>query len=273
MDDDRARRCDELIARREHAGWTQEALAEALGTSSGTISSWERGLRRPGPRFRKPLARELGINLVELDRLLDPARPPTLNGHRVPRWLSHYESLCLAAGRLQTFEYYVFHGLLQTAAYATAIERTGRVPLSDEQVAERVEVRLARQKALVHDPDPLQLTAVIPEGVLREVIGGPQVMAGQLDHLLAMAERPNVELRVVPCDGRAAFAINSFELLSKPGDIDPFMAVTADIGGARYWEDPPLVERFDATFARLVDIALPGQHSLARIEQIREIYR
>jgi hypothetical protein len=44
---------------------------------------------------------------------------------------------------------------------------------TDAEIAERVEVRLARRSVLEREPDPLGLVAVLHEGVLRDVVGGP----------------------------------------------------------------------------------------------------
>ncbi|ONF66384.1 helix-turn-helix domain-containing protein [Amycolatopsis keratiniphila] len=43
-----------------------------------------------------------------------------------------------------------------------------------------------------------RLAAYLDEAVLRRQVGGPRVMANQLQHLIEVAERPTVELRVIP---------------------------------------------------------------------------
>ena len=52
------------------------------------------------------LALALGVSLTEIDRLID-GRPPDLASHGVPEWLTHYESLVQAAGRLSEIEFYL----------------------------------------------------------------------------------------------------------------------------------------------------------------------
>lgn len=95
--------------------------------------------------------------------------------------------------------------LLQTKAYAAAVERAMELPLTDSEVLERVEVRAERQKALDRYPDPLQVTVLVADGVLRDRVGDSDVMVEQCDHLVEMAQRPNVELRVLG-SGRAPAA-------------------------------------------------------------------
>ncbi|MEV7601143.1 DUF5753 domain-containing protein [Kitasatospora sp. NPDC089797] len=109
---------------------------------------------------------------------------------------AHYEAL---AEQIRTIEINVINGLLQTRAYATAIEmgharQTGG---SEKLAAERIEFRLARQKILERAAPPL-LHVAMDEGCFRRIIGGRDVMIEQLLHLEQMSMRPNVVIQVVP---------------------------------------------------------------------------
>jgi hypothetical protein len=196
-----------------------------------------------------------------------------LDGHPVPIWLSHYESLVEAAGGLGVVEVVSIHGLLQTPAYADVVERATEHPFSDVQVQERVERRLARQRALYRVRDALQLTAVVPEHLLRARVGGYEVMGGQLERLIEIQQLPNVELLVLPADERSTAVVNGFELLARPGVAVLFMSVTLDPGGvARYGEDPD-VPKVVAKFEHLVASALSSPESVQLIHDIRESIR
>ncbi|WP_422647138.1 helix-turn-helix transcriptional regulator [Actinoalloteichus caeruleus] len=61
-----------LGSRRVVVGFTQEALAEALGVDRTTVSRWERGAHVPNPGQRPHLARVLGVTMERLDHLLLP---------------------------------------------------------------------------------------------------------------------------------------------------------------------------------------------------------
>ncbi|GAB3474156.1 helix-turn-helix domain-containing protein [Amycolatopsis cihanbeyliensis] len=63
-----------LAARREALGFTQEALAQQLGTELSTVGRWERGTLTPQPWRRPDLATALQVSLTELDELLNPLR-------------------------------------------------------------------------------------------------------------------------------------------------------------------------------------------------------
>jgi transcriptional regulator with XRE-family HTH domain len=269
------RRRVELTNRRVALGFTQQSLGEALGVTPETIAAWERGAFTPNPDKRPKLARILRMSLPDVDRMIDPdAAPLVLDGHPVPMWLTHYESLVEAAGWLGEVDPVSIPGLLQTPAYAEAVERATEHPFSDEQVEERVERRLARQRALYRVRDALLFTAVVPEHLLRGRVGGHEVMGEQLDHLVEVERLPNVELLVLPADERSTAVVNGFEVLSRPGDTVPFMSVTPDPGGvARYGEDPDVLAKFVTKFEHLISLALPPNDSVELIRDIRETIR
>ena len=87
-------------------------------------------------------------------------------------------------------------GLLQTGDYARAvISRIANVPA--DEVDDRVAARLARQ-SLFSRERPARFDFYVHESVLRTPVGGTAVMSEQLHHLLRMAVRPYITLRVIP---------------------------------------------------------------------------
>jgi hypothetical protein len=69
--------------------------------------------------------------------------------------------------------------------------------VSEAKLANLVAARMARQTVLTRASAP-QFFAVVDEGALRRLVGGPGVMHRQLHHLLGVAEQLHVTLRVVP---------------------------------------------------------------------------
>lgn len=89
--------------------------------------------------------------------------------------------------------------MLQTEDYIRALI-TGTGPgNSQERTDQLVAARLKRQAILNRD-DPPRMCAIMDASVPRYEIGGPDVMRGQLEHLIEMARRPTVALHVVPDD-------------------------------------------------------------------------
>ncbi|MEU4350158.1 helix-turn-helix transcriptional regulator [Streptomyces sp. NPDC023838] len=99
--------------------------------------------------------------------------------------------------RFRTYQSWVVPGLLQTAAYTRAVLATVTalrdVP-GDLDAA--VAVRMDRQRVL-HTGNH-RFAMLVEEWVLRTVIGDGEIMAGQLDRLIALASLPSVSLGIVP---------------------------------------------------------------------------
>ncbi|MGC3000021.1 DUF5753 domain-containing protein [Streptomyces sp. G35A] len=70
----------------------------------------------------------------------------------------------------------------------------GEVVVDIEQM---VAARMARHKIYERKPAPT-LSFVIEESVLERPFGGADVLRGQLEHMLLVAENPHVEIQVMP---------------------------------------------------------------------------
>src|SRR5579875_3610500 len=55
-----------LMQARLSRGWTQQQLADLIGTTPQTVSRWERGTATPGPYHRGKLSALFGLSLAEL---------------------------------------------------------------------------------------------------------------------------------------------------------------------------------------------------------------
>lgn len=92
-------------------------------------------------------------------------------------------------------------GKYQTRAYATTRLTEARDLLGlPDTVAQTVDLRMARA-SLIDDP-VRAFHAVIKEDVLYGGTADTDVMAEQLDHLLTLAAKPNVQLGILPRGAR-----------------------------------------------------------------------
>jgi transcriptional regulator with XRE-family HTH domain len=75
-----------LARRRRTRGYSQEALAEAVGVDRATVARWEAGQTEPQPWHRRKIATTLDVSLEELETLLCEATgtPRHQAGHRHP---------------------------------------------------------------------------------------------------------------------------------------------------------------------------------------------
>jgi transcriptional regulator with XRE-family HTH domain len=143
------------------------------------------------------------------------------------------------AVRERTLDTVIVPGMLQTADYAAEINRAARTrtsrPASDALAAAE---RRDRQSLLFRANRPLVLHSLIDEGVLRRMIGGPDVMAAQLEHLLAMADEPNITVQVVPFTFGAYGAMSGpVTIFTFPEDGDPESAYLEYVSGGETLED------------------------------------
>ncbi len=93
----------------------------------------------------------------------------------------------------------VVPGVLQTEAYMRYIFRAYRPSLTQEQIDQYTENRLARQAVL--DNTDQRFWFVIHEAALRSlenVDGDVSVLEGQANHLMEAIDRPNIEVQVSP---------------------------------------------------------------------------
>ncbi|WP_158894293.1 helix-turn-helix domain-containing protein [Amycolatopsis anabasis] len=81
--------------RRKSQGFSQEALAEAVGVGRRTVVRWESGEAEPQPGVRRDVADTLEITLDELDDLLDDT---TASAGRPPHRVGSSGSIDLAHG-------------------------------------------------------------------------------------------------------------------------------------------------------------------------------
>jgi transcriptional regulator with XRE-family HTH domain len=255
----------ELRRARVAAGFaSQDALAARLGFDRTVITKAETGERSPTSEVLDAWCLACNLDGGLFGRLAVLARRGT---GPLPawfqNWVTHGEQL---ASRLRWYEPLVVPGLLQTEAYARAL-LTGRIGSASADAEERVRARLDRQAVLTRDEAPAEFLAVVDDAVLRRGVGGPEVMAEQLEHLVGSSGWPNVVIQVIPAstavhDGLngGGFAIADFE----------------DGPGMGYHETPlrgvPITDPKDVTglsiaFDRLRAEALPRAATLALLKE------
>jgi transcriptional regulator with XRE-family HTH domain len=178
---------------REARGLLQEDLAPLLECSPSHLSYIELAHRPPSRRLAElaDTALDTGGTLLLMWYQLKNAA--ILEGF--PEY-ARYEAL---AERIRIIEVNIVTGLLQTQAYATAIEMgyARQTDTSEKLAEERIDFRLNRQKILERSSPPL-LHVVLDESCLRRVVGGRDVMVEQLLHLEEMTTRRNIVIQVVP---------------------------------------------------------------------------
>jgi transcriptional regulator with XRE-family HTH domain len=188
---------------REEAGMTTERAALSIRGSHSKISRMEHGRVGFKERDIADLLTLYGVGSGdEREALLSLARgantPGWWQGYSdiLPHWVEPYFGLEAAAAFIREYELQFVPGLLQIEDYARAVIRLGNRP-SEDEVVRRAQARMSRQEILDRE-NPPKVWAVLDEGALRRVIGGPKVMKQQLSHLIEMCDHPAVTLQILP---------------------------------------------------------------------------
>lgn len=250
----------QLKAWRDREGLTQVELAKRLVCSPSLISYIETCEGPPQADFAKECDRVFGTpgTFQALQELV--AR------EAFPAWFAAVVPLEQGARRIHGWELGQVPGLFQTEDYARALVQAGRPGDDSEGIERTVTARIERQTILSGSARP-RVVYVMHEGVLRQFIGGPEVMGGQLDKLDELAELPNITIQVLP-----------FASPDNPGAEGPIViyetdsgavAYTECSGGGRKVEENSEVDRLQELVGMLRATSLSPRDSVALIRKIR----
>lgn len=175
---------------------------------------------------------------------------------QLPNPYSMYIGLESAATAIRNFELAAVPGLLQTEDYTRALFDQQRLNDSPEELSRRLQVRMARQECLVEDP-PVQLWAIIDEGALRRVVGGPAVMRAQLEHLVTLSQRKNINVQALPfSEGAHPGMLGSVSILEFPEEVHTPVAYVESFAGDVYLEKEEDMRRVTVAYTHLHSSAL-----------------
>lgn len=256
---------DWLRQQRESAGKTQQQLADEAIMSRTHIAHIEAGRRVPS----KDDARRLD-QVLDTRGALSSFRP----GNDRRPVAAHFEAalaLEQQASVIREFALSFVPGFLQTGGYADAVLRDASYPpLCKEVRAKAVATRLDRARIL-DDPSTPVVWVLLDEAVLRRPIGGPQVMAKQLMHLVRLVEGERIRVHVAP------FGVGCHPLLVSQAklmwfeDQPPAVYVEAFLAGTVH-DEPTLVERIQAAYDLVLGDALSQKESLALMRSTAKEY-
>jgi hypothetical protein len=185
----------------------------------------------------------------------------------VPPHLELYFGLEAAASRLRQYQAALVPGLLQTREYAEAVFRT--LPgASEEEVAQKTAVRLERQSLLARRrPKAPELEVILDEAVLRRPIADREAMQRQLAHLVNIAQKPGIGVRVLPLatGPHPASAAAEFVILEFPSVgnrlPEPTTVYSDDLTGSLYLDKPGEVAMYEGVWQALDSLALDARKS------------
>jgi transcriptional regulator with XRE-family HTH domain len=192
---------------RKDARLSGRAVASALGWHYTKVSKLENGDRSPSEDDIRAWCSACGA-ADQIPDLIATVRHVASVHHEYRRQMQAgmrhmtessvplYEQTSL----FRVYDTTVFPGLFTTAEYAAALFRFWQAFMGlKDDIDAAVEARMERQRVLY--TGDRQFRVVIEEQVLRTRVGDTDVMAGQLDRLMAVMSLPRVSIGIIPAGG------------------------------------------------------------------------
>lgn len=266
----------ELKRLRERADLTQTDVANGTNYALSTVSAYETGRLIPSASFAERADGIFGTDdynettkthngdLARLQRLVERVS--------VRPWFRDRMDVERRATEIREYDSYQIPGLLQTEDYARAVISAGRPKMSEDEIARAVAVRMTRQQILERDEDlpadqdnTPRLWAIIDEAALLRIVGSPEIMRVQREHLIDMAQRSNVTIQVIPLSEGATCAYGrAFTILI--ANNGPSVVYLEDLINAHYVRTRDEVAQFALKFDHLRSSALTDDKSLRLIK-------
>jgi transcriptional regulator with XRE-family HTH domain len=255
---------------RSQAGLTQGEAADSLDWSLSKIVRIESG--------------SVGISTTDLRALLslygiaDQARVADLSAtakeaRQTPWWKKDYGEIASeqylqfvefeqTAAEIVSFQSHFVPGILQTPEYARAILQ-GVVRAAPARLTRLLAFRLERQKLLASKKPPM-MSFVLDENVVRRQVGSADVMSGQISHLVDLAQRPHVSIRILRFTAGVAPGMQTpFVLMRFPDPADSaVLYFEAPRAETLVIENDKEVDSYSRTFDELQHLSLSERDTI-----------
>jgi transcriptional regulator with XRE-family HTH domain len=165
------------------------------------------------------------------------------------------------------YEPQVIPGLLQTRDYAGSVLSTSinffRVP---DDAEEGADARIERQRVLTHGDRRFHM--LLGEQCLHTNVGGSDIMAAQLEHLLSLLRLPRMRLGIIPFDAPYRVPLNNGFWIMDDALVQ-FDTYTAELSLIR----PDEIDLYSRAFERLAALAVYGTEARAMIVRTLDAIR
>jgi transcriptional regulator with XRE-family HTH domain len=263
-----------LAAMRRRNGLNLSQASDKLGWERGRLDRFERNeWRKPDVSVIRDMARIYGASPAE-QAMLEELGVQT----RQRMWWRSYEDVFGKgnefpgfendAARISLYLPLALPALMQTRAYMEAILAVGPWPV---QWRERtLQARLRRQQILDRtDGTAPRVVAVITEAALLYHWGTPHDRRTQIEHLAALNDRPNIEVRVLRFAGGLHPGMSSvIDIFDFPDDTDPSVVYLENDTSIQELTKPAHVQAYKKTFAQVRDSALAPAATSTYLHQL-----
>ncbi len=251
----------------ERNNFSGKRLAELLGWSESRVSRFLTGRLGATEVEVSAMLALLGVVGEQREQLLRLTREQNVLG-----WSPTAQSRALGehlrkATRITDFHAAFVPYLLQTEHYARAVvSRMVNVPFDsiERHVAERVADQVVFGRS-----QPPQCAFYIHELALHLPIGSYEVMSEQLHHLLRMAVRSYVNIRIIPAAVGAHAGLAGSCTLMEFAEFEPVVFLDEEIGG-HFREEPDEIAAYQKVFAAISAVSLDQSTSKDVIAALAE---
>jgi transcriptional regulator with XRE-family HTH domain len=262
-----------LRHRRNAAGLKLEEVAKQLGISTSKVSRIESG--------SIPAKEDDLLRLFAVYRVVEPEEQvyfrELIEAAQQPAWWQPWSQIATKylqavvsfedmAQRIRSYESQYLYGLLQTTDYARALIERGRG--SARAHDELVEFRVKRQERFTAEANKT-LIAVVDEASLRRPVGSPQIMRGQLEHLIELTRHPRFQLRLAEL-GRFDLPaeLGSTTIFDFESRLLPTIACMEGFDGSLAIDDEAMVDRRVKKFDELLARSLAPQAMRRKLQHM-----
>jgi transcriptional regulator with XRE-family HTH domain len=253
---------------RETVGYALEDAARVLECDRSKISRIETGQRGIRPKELRELLTEYGVSSSEQLALVSIAS----RGGQHNWWHPYvaamsdayldYVIMESAASEIMTYEAQLIPDLLQTDEYARAVAAAEPGYATDQQREDAIAAKAVRSQAVLSGNR--RFSVILGEGALHQAVGGREVLAGQISHLVRLSEdSPAITLQVLPFSAGAHIGAGSGSLAILRFPDAPSLGVVylEALSGGVYLESQSDVARYIRAFALLRAAALSAGDS------------
>lgn len=249
------------------AGLTARALSSAAGWHEAKTSRIESAKQAPSEAdiqawCRVCSADSQAIDLIAASRAADSMYTEWRRLHRTG--LRHTQDARRPLyERTRLFRVYcstVVPGFLQAPGYARALmSAITAFQGTPDDVEDAVAARMNRNRIL--NTGNHRFSMVLEESVLRYRVGSPEIMAGQLGHILGLMSLPSVSLGVIPfsVDSRPMWTLETFTVFDDARVHVELLSAQVTVTA------PGEVTLYLRAFDKLKDLAVFGREARALI--------
>jgi transcriptional regulator with XRE-family HTH domain len=257
-------------------GYALEDAARVLDCDRSKISRIETGQRGIRPKELRELLTEYGVPDSEQAVLARLASRTSQHGwwdpYRgvLPGPFTEYLAMESAAAEILVYRADLVPDLLQTAAYARAAIAARAADLTAGHLDTLVMAQAVRQQTILGS---CRVEVILGEAALRQLVGGPETMTGQLTYLATLAGgSPDLTLRVLPFSAGAHPVAGTapHTILRFAGAPGLGVLYLDTLGCGICLTDPADTARYLSAFAQLRSSALTAEDTTRLLRKAAE---